>query len=150
MGCPGWVMGLCVFINALMIMWLGWQMDKLSTLLSVDEYMQPLIVIWREILVVIAIIFVVAACIFAADADDNDGGACDCCANCHCWFYGCASVDDCFIHNDESERRRERREMELAAAAERRISGDSAGVAESGEVVAGAAGAGVAAGAIAA
>merc|ERR1712190_58130 len=109
------------------------------------------IVMWCEILVVIALIFVVAACIFAADADDNDGGACDCCANCHCWFYGCASVDDCFIHNDEAERRRAQRQEELAAAADRRLA-DSAGVAESGEVAAGAAvaGAGVAAGATAA
>jgi len=106
-------------LNTLGLLWIGFHIDKLSSLLTVDEYMQPVIVLWCEILITILLFMVVALLMFGGGEGNNDTGACDCCK---CTFFYGGTLDSFFIHDDERERRERRRETELAHRAAQQLS----------------------------
>jgi hypothetical protein len=107
-----------LFFNGFALMWIGYQLDKLSSMLQVDEYLLPVVIVWCELLMAIALFLLVASFVLLGCCA---GGGCDChccdaCGNCYCpGGYMCHSCchgcDALFIHDDE----RERRNRQLAA-----------------------------------
>merc|ERR1712176_111427 len=76
---PMWLIIFCAFLNVVGLIVVGYQIDKLSTIVGVDEYMQPVVVMWCEVLLVLILMALVIQITFTEGCIEGGGvGACDC------------------------------------------------------------------------
>jgi len=93
-------------LNALSILWIGYQMDRLSDRLQVDEFMYPVMLVWCELFVAMAVtftlLFTVMACLVGGDvATSGCDGLCYGCYGCYCdCYYGGANDEN---RNDSAD-----------------------------------------------
>lgn len=105
----GWVVASAI-MNIVATVWLGYEIDWLCSRLNPDEFLLPLVLVWAEMIIAIAVtlILFVAMVSGGGDADGGGGGGCCTCGtgypatcaymHCDCWLYG---------SGDSSARRRQ-------------------------------------------
>jgi hypothetical protein len=107
-----------IIANSIGLCWAGYQIDRLGSRLHVDEFLQPLIMLWSEILVFMSVALLVGFA--AADGSCEGCGEWGCGDGCNTFaytFYGC----DCYIYADgthgSDKHRRKNQEAATDAAA---------------------------------
>eukprot|EP00931_Biecheleriopsis_adriatica_P064221 TRINITY_DN39036_c0_g1_i1.p1 TRINITY_DN39036_c0_g1~~TRINITY_DN39036_c0_g1_i1.p1 ORF type:complete len:407 (-),score=76.64 TRINITY_DN39036_c0_g1_i1:54-1274(-) len=105
--------GIAIAMNTLSLLWIGHQMDKLCSRLQVDEYFQPVVLLWCEVFLALLMTVVVLLTLAAALASGE--GGCEGCGDCcECsGFYYC----DCYIdYGSPTEQKQQEREQGETAA----------------------------------
>lgn len=109
--CPiNWLMCM-MFVVCMCILWVGFECDRLANKLKIDEYLMPVILVWADLLVMIAICLAIIALIMCAAMG---GGNVDCggmCYGCH----GCGTYSP-WLHSTSGVRDRAEEAVEEGAA----------------------------------
>mmetsp|Transcript_84588 Transcript_84588/g.213346 ORF Transcript_84588/g.213346 Transcript_84588/m.213346 type:complete len:370 (+) Transcript_84588:117-1226(+) len=101
----------CLLLNAVGMMWLGYEMDWICSRLNPDEYLLPICLVWSEILTTVVVVTVM---VMASDYSSCQPGDClsGCGTYCHC---------DCWLYaNGDSSKKQHFRNMNKIKEAEGR------------------------------
>merc|ERR1712187_154285 len=79
--CPqSWLIYMIIII-VLSLLWVGYECDRLTKKLTVDEYMLPVILVWADVMLLISVFVLIAICLLAGGGIDSVGAGfcyCDC------------------------------------------------------------------------
>lgn len=97
--CPASWLVLMILIVSLCLLWVGFESDRLSMKLNIDEYLLPVILVWADLFILVAVCMLVVVMIACGGMDAGGGGL-----GLYCW--GCHGCCDPWVRDEHEERRR--------------------------------------------
>lgn len=91
--CPfNWLV-LMDLVVSLCLLWVGFECDRLALKLKVDEYLLPVILVWADLLVLVAVVLAVIPMLVCSCMAGESGGDADCCSGSNSTMNGCYGCD---------------------------------------------------------